>query len=356
MLVELLLGGTIGILSAYLYNKKRKPKKPRRNEPPTPIEPIPEPVEPPTPEPIEPPMVIGKLHVEGNKILDENNNQIVLKGVNIPDPQLLDTKYWDRPNITASKLANTAVNDYHAKVIRLPILPGNPEYPTEGWFLDNGEDIYFTKHLKPLVDELTAKKIYVIIDFHMMADFEDKYSKVEQFWTYIAPKFKDNPYVLYEIFNEPIRPDNWDTWKDTIAQPAYNLIRSLAPDNLILIGGPYWSSHMLGAVDNPITGTNIVYVGHIYSNQSPERWVRDYEPLLKVAPLFITEWGFEKNGTEGGDITYGIAFEEWMKKYSLSWTVWQFDFLWGPSMFNEDWSLKKSPDGMGEFVRDLLAN
>jgi len=274
--------------------------------------------------------------------------------VNIPDPQLLDTKYWDRPNITASKVAAMATDQYFAKVIRLPILPGDPRYMSEGWFQDNGEDIYFDKHLKPLVDEITAKGIYVIIDLHYMSDYTELYSKVEEFWAYMAPKFKDNPYVLYEIFNEPIRPDDWNTWKNAIAQPAYNLIRSLAPDTLILVGGPYWSSHMLGAVDNPITGTNVVYVGHIYSNQSPERWVRDYEPVIAKYPMFITEWGFEKDGTEGGDITYGIAFEEWMRKQGLSWTVWQFDFLWGPSMFNSDWTLKKSPDGMGEFVRDLL--
>jgi len=275
--------------------------------------------------------------------------------VNIADPQLLDTKYWDRPDMTASKVANMATDQYFAKVIRLPILPGDPRYMMEGWFQDNGEDIYFNKHLKPLVDELTSKGIYVIIDLHLVQDYAELYPKVEQFWSYIAPKFKDNPYVLYEIFNEPIRPDDWNTWKTAIAQPAYDLIRSLAPDNLVLVGGPYWSSHMAGAATNPVVGTNIVYVGHIYSNQSESRWVTNYEPVIAKYPMFITEWGFETGGTQGGDINFGESLEAWLSKHNLSWTVWNFDILWGPRMFYNDWSLREGPGGMGVFVKDLLA-
>ncbi len=172
----------------------------------------------------------------------------------------------------------------------------------------------------------------------------------------MAPKYKNNPYVLYEVFNEPILPDNWSTWKTTIAQPAVNLIRSLAPDNLVLVGGPYWSSHMAGAATDPVIGTNLVYVGHIYSNQGATAWAKNYEPTIAKYPMFITEWGFETGGTEGGDINYGIAFEAWMKKYNLSWTCWSFDTQWGPRMFNSDWTLKDAPAGMGYFVRDLLLN
>lgn len=295
------------------------------------------------------------LQVQGNKIVNEQGVLVILKGVNIADPQHLNTKHNERPNVNARSVALSATDTYFAKVIRLPILPGNARYPNEGWFsATSGGDKYFNKHILPLVNTLTSKGIYVIIDLHYISDYSDLYPKVKKFWTYMAPKFKNNPYVIYEIFNEPIFPDNWSIWKNTIAQPATNLIRSLAPNNLILIGGPYWSSHIAGAATNPVIGNNVVYVAHVYSNQTVSVWERQYVPVLKKSPLFITEWGFEQNGTENGTLTYGEQFESWMRLHDLSWTAWSFDTVWGPRMFNSDWSLKNSPEGMGTFVRDLL--
>jgi len=297
----------------------------------------------------------GWLKVQNNKIINDLGTQVILKGVNIADPEQLNTKPWERPNITASSVANSATDQYFAKVIRLPILPGNSTYPNEGFFSKtNGWDKYFNNHIKPLVDELTSKGIYVIIDLHYISDYQNLFSNVSAFWTYMAPKFAGNPKVFYEIFNEPILPDDWTTWKNTIAQPITNIIRSFAPNNLILVGGPYWSSHISGAASNPVTGTNIVYIGHVYSNQTSSMWDQSYGSVIAKYPLFISEWGFETGGTEGGDLTYGQNFENWMRANNLGWTVWSFDILWGPRMFNSDWSLKTGPGGMGTFVRDLL--
>ena len=306
----------------------------------------------PTPTPIS---TTGWLKVLGNKILNDLGQQVILKGVNIADPQHLDTKTWERPNVTARSVAASATDQYFAEVIRIPILPGSASYPNEGFFsTTNGWDVYFKKHLEPLVNEITAKGIYVIIDLHYISDYQNLFPKVSAFCNYMAPKFNNNPKVMYEIFNEPILPDDWATWKNTIAQPATDLIRKLAPNNIILVGGPYWSSHMAGAATNPVTGNNIVYIGHVYSNQTPTMWDQRYGPVIAKYPLFISEWGFEQGGTEGGDITYGQKFEAWMSANNLGWTVWSFDTLWGPRMFNSDWSLKSGTGGMGVFVRDLL--
>ena len=303
-----------------------------------------------------PPVEGAWLRVVGNKIVNSAGAPVVLKGVNIADPQHLDTKYWERPNVTARTIANSATDQFKAKVIRLPILPGDPAYPNEGFFSSTtGWDSYFKNHIEPLVLELTSKGIYVIIDLHYVSNYDTLYSKVEAFWKFMAPKFANNPYVFYEIFNEPIYPDNWSTWKTTIAQPIVNLIRAVAPNNLVLVGGPYWSSHISGAATDPVIGNNIVYVGHVYSNQSSSLWESRYGVVADKYPVFITEWGFEQGGTEGGDINYGQTFEAWMRSRGLGWTVWSFDILWGPRMFNADWTLKPAPGGMGEFVRDLLA-
>ena len=303
------------------------------------------------------PVLNNWLNVSGNKILNSAGQPVQLKGVSIADPEVLDLKTWERPNVSARGIASLATDTFNAKVIRLPILPGNPAYPNEGFFsATNGWDKYFNNHILPVVTDLTNKGVYVIIDLHYVSDYSALYPQVESFWKYMAPKFANNPYVFYEIFNEPILPDNWATWKSTIAQPIVNLIRTYAPNNLILVGGPYWSSHISGAATDAVVGTNLVYIAHVYSNQtSVTLWESRYGAVADKFPLFITEWGFESGGTEGGDLTWGQSFHSWMLGRGLSWTAWCFDTLWGPRMFNPDWTLKTSPTGMGEFVRDSLA-
>jgi len=323
------------------------------------VEPTPTPTPTPAPDPAprDPSSDVPAsfLRVVGNKIVDANNVQVVFKGVNIADPQHLDTKANERPGVTARSVASLATDTYFAKVVRIPILPGNPNYPTEGWFSPtNGGESYFLKHVQPLVDELTSKGIYVIIDLHYVSNYDTLYSKAAEFWTYMAPKFKDNPYVMYEIFNEPILPDSWSTWKQTMAQPIVNLIRQAAPYNLVLVGGPYWSSHMSGAVTDPVIGENLVYVAHIYSNQGPTSWSKNYGVLPDYSPMFVTEWGYETGGTEGGNFAWGDSLVTWMDQKKMSWTAWCFDPLWGPRMVDNNWNLLIGDGHMGGHVRDLL--
>lgn len=297
------------------------------------------------------------LKVEKNQIVDSHGNPVVLRGVAIADPEHLNTKKWERPGVSARSIANVATSEFKAQVVRIPILPGENKYPDEGFFSKkNGRNIYIEKHLRPLVQELTEKKIYVILDLHFVSDFIKVKKQVFEFWKLVAPEFKSNPYVIYEIFNEPIYPDDWSLWKNEIADPVVALIREQAPDNLILVGGPLWSSSLRGALASPILGKNVAYSVHIYSNQGFETWDFKYGELAKTYPIFVTEWGFEPGGTEGGDLSYGKKLVDWMEKRELSWTVWGFDNIWGPRVFNEDWSIKKDSQGMGEFVRTRLSS
>ena len=161
--------------------------------------------------------------------------------------------------------------------------------------------------------------------------------------------------MIYEIYNEPIYPDDWNKWKSEIAQPAVDLVRGHAPDNLIIVGGPLWSAHMAGAIDNPIVGKNIVYTAHIYSNQWPSQITKNFGRSIEELPFFVTEWGFESGGTEGGNKSgYGAPFAQWMADHQFSWTVWCFDTRWGPRMFDSNWQLLSGDGGMGTFVQDLL--
>jgi endoglucanase len=341
----------------------------------------------------------GKLSVKKNKItamIGKKERAVRMRGVNVADPQFLDIKHNERPRVNALSVTNLAVTEFSAEVIRLPILPGT-ENEKEGWFgsINTRDKNYFNDHIKPLVEKLTKDEIYVIIDLHYVKKFDvaDSFfhQNIMDFWRFMAPKFKDNEYVLYELFNEPsnecencydtgrvgreARHKLWKQWKLFI-QPVVNLVRSKAPDNLIIVGGPGWSHFMDGAVENDghISGGNIVYAFHSYAATSREQLKAFVEPILSDYPVFVSEWGFEHGATEcGSRESYGAMFLDWMNKNRLSWTVWNFDVLWEPRMFKraekidydirKNWELLVEVDPktghtmqMGQFVKDALSN
>lgn len=300
-------------------------------------------------------IVPGRLHVDGRFLKDDAGNTVILRGVNVPDPRQLNNKRRIRPGITALKLVEKAVLDYHAQVIRLPIQPDGDKWLST---IERREK-YFQDHVDPVVKYLTNLGIYVILDFHLVSDYAGLWPKVAEFWNFFAPKFKDNPYVLYEILSDPINPDDWNTWVTEIARPAVELIREHAPHNLIVVGGPARCSHMNGAAQNPVPGENILYSAHIFPDQSPEMWQRNFGAVMEKFPLFVTAWGYEnglhtKEKDRGTTTAHGIPFSEWLNANQLSWTAWVFDFEWGPRMFDKNWNLLGGENGLGVLVRDLL--
>jgi len=294
-------------------------------------------------------------YVEGKYIKDYEGKILQLKGVSVIDPEIMNTKRGDK---NAASIITDAVNNYHANVIRIPVLP-NPDSGegTSGFFAN--PDSYFNNHLNPVITVCKELGVYVIIDLHYLsdynADFRDNY--IIPFWDYIAPKYKDSPNVIFEIFNEPINPDNWNTWLEVVAQPVVDKIRNHAPNNLIIVGGPRWSQNMSGAADNPVKGENIIYTAHVYPEHPSASWETNYGAIASKYPVFVTEWGYEKGAvspTSGTTSEFGVPFSNWMREKELHWTAFSFDNHWFPRMFNNDWSLKTGEDGMGVFIQKLL--
>lgn len=140
----------------------------------------------------------------------------------------------------------------------------------------------------------------------------------------MAARYKDNPYILFEIFNEPVTGASgsqaeWDKWKG-FAQEIVDLIRQTAPENIVLVGGPHYSQHMRGAVANPVSGKNIAYVAHIYpggyyphadgrSGNHVDYWEYNAGIVADHFPVVVTEWGFgsaEYRETQGELATFGL--------------------------------------------------
>jgi endoglucanase len=300
-----------------------------------------------------PPHGLLPLHTDGRFIKDSTGKTVILRGVAVADLKEVDTMRAPMKLATLLDLVGDASQGWYARVVRLTVYP--PDYLPD-------PDGYFTNYLKPAVDHATARGLYAIVDWHEIGDAAPADQETRQFWAKAAPAFASYPNVLYEVFNESedLNDTSWATWKAN-AQPWVDQIRGDAPDNIILIGAPFWTQDIDGAVSEPFVGSNLAYVGHIYPGISPSVWGPGgaFTQVAAVRPMMITEWGYRDGGTDptnGTEASFGDALKAWIEAQRVGWTAWCADTIWDSTMFNAaDWSLRVGPGEMGGFTKDWLA-
>ncbi|MBK7456073.1 MAG: cellulase family glycosylhydrolase [Anaerolineales bacterium] len=294
------------------------------------------------------------LSISGRDIKDPDGKTVILRGVSLVDISVANSR--TRNASLLIDMATDNANGWYARVIRLPVYP-NAIDGQPGWIAD--PDGYFTKHLDPAVQHCISRQVYCIIDWHYIKDYNSQGvdTATRAFWNYVAPKYADSPNVIFELYNEPIYPDDWRTWKKT-AQPWVDIMRASAPKNLILVGGPRWSQNVSEAAADPFSGGNLVYAAHIYPEHGGANiWDSWFGDSSKTVPYFITEWGWQQGGslpTSGTKSGFGVPFSAYLDSKGVSWTAWVFDDFWQPMMFDRSWNLLGGENYMGQFTKDLL--
>ena len=288
---------------------------------------------------------LPRLHVEGNTLKAADGNLVTLRGVS------LCSLSWADPVAFIKALGN-GEDGWRPHVIRLPVQPAE-------WDRIGPKD-YIAQHLDPAIRECRRSGVYCIVDWHEIADWNDAAvgRKLESFWRTIAPRYKDDPFVLYEIFNEPIAPrdrtrENWLAFRKR-AQKWVDMVREKAPETVLLIGSPYWSQMPAFAAQDPFRGDNLVYVLHLYHGWSPGTWDDLFGNSARTIPLFVSEWGWSSLLRNRLQPFYGTraGYAEPLRAYldarpQISWTAWSYDKECGPAMIGKD-------KDMGLFVHDWL--
>lgn len=258
----------------------------------------------------------GWLHIEENKILNENNEIVQMVGVSTHDP------YWYGYNITEDNL-KTIKETWGVNVIRLAMFT-NPKM--KGYIADpdNRKEL-----IKKYVDMIIEQDMYVIIDWHILDDNDPTTYKKEaiEFFDEMSKEYKDSPNVMYEICNEP----NGEkvTWTKVIkpyAEEVISTIRKNSPNSIVIVGLANWSRDTQSAINNPIDKENLLYAVHTYMGNDFE----EVEENLKLAikeklPIIITECA-ATDGSGDGHL-YLDFFKKWVDyidSNGISWIVWQF--------------------------------
>lgn len=265
---------------------------------------------------------IARLHVSDGMLNTENNEIITLRGMSTHGLG------WFPRYINSSALATLKENG--ANVIRLAMYSDtNDGYLEEPYNLDF---VYIG------IENAIANDMYVIVDWHILDDYNPLMHKDEaiSFFEEISGYYKDTPNVIYEICNEP----NGDTtWEDVYAyaMEVIPVIRENAPDSVILVGSPSYSTAIYEAMEHPLPFENLMYSYHKYvdvsQNEPPEMYWLE-KAVEEKFPVFVTEWGIAYkeesylNSQQSYDDTMELQMEpayiflNFLEDNNISWCGW----------------------------------
>lgn len=248
----------------------------------------------------------SKLSVEGTFLVNGKGEKIVLQGISFGWHN-----WW--PRFYNASVVKQLKQEWNCTVVRAAM-----GVEPDGAYLNNPERAIAC--VTAVADEAIKNNMYVIIDWHSHGIHTEE---AKEFFIKMANRYRDSPYVIYEIFNEPVE-DSWETVK-AYSEEVIRVIRAIDTDNVILVGTPHWDQDVHLAADNPIAGyKNIMYTLHFYAATHGQylRERADYA-LSKGLPLFVSECaGMEASGDGPVNRQEWDAWCNWMQKHDISWVCW----------------------------------
>lgn len=335
----------------------------------------------------------GKMpYVRGTQLIDTSGHPFVLHGAQI-ESSLIFANSWGNPKKSPTTVLNSKVfqvmaQDWKMNALRLPL---------SNWLYAK-DPVAYMSVVDPIIQEANAAGLYVVIDLHDNAKSGSPYGpgtdvpKTEDitFWKAIAAHFKDNPMVMFDVFNEPQAPD-WRTWLHgggtvngaTVVgfQDLVDAIRSVGAKQIIVvepgskIGGPDSAGGWSTIGNDTIKDPNIVYSLHTYSTISlpPDQQDAKWGPILNHYPIYYGEWAFLPNSftpIQCRNVPHDQAdqavtgFLQYMASRDASWTAWSFTPLhliqnlttFTPTTLDIPWTCGDTSidAGMGEIVKQYL--
>ena len=331
------------------------------------------------------------LKVVGNQLLYGNDQLARLRGVNCAGME------WStNGDGHILKTVEVAVKDWHANLIRLPL-------SQDRWFgkapEQKDDGVAYRALVGQLVDLCSTNNAYIILDLHWsnagewgknigQHNLPDTNSIT--FWKDIAQVYKDNPAVLFDLYNEPAHI-TWDQWfkgglmtetnkqtnnvkitltYESVGMPVLvNAIRSTGAKNVIVAGGISFAYEVDGILDgrqlSDPTGNGVIYAVHPYPHEYEKRgrekidkWTARMEIFAQKLPIIATEfgsmeskWPFPKTW-DYNDEKWNREMIDVLEAHHWSWTAWDFHTTAWPCLIS-DWNYTPTPH-FGVWVKQAL--
>jgi hypothetical protein len=166
------------------------------------------------------------LRIDGNRLVDARGESIRLVGVNRSGAEyacIQDFGIFDGPTDDRSIAAMVA---WRINAVRLPL-------NEDCWLAINGapaqySGVLYRAAVVDYVNRLHQAGLYVVLDLHwsapgrVQATGQQRMADLDHspaFWSSVAGTFRDDPNVLFDVFNEP-HDINWECWRDGCVMPG----------------------------------------------------------------------------------------------------------------------------------------
>lgn len=252
---------------------------------------------------------VSPLHVEGLYLMNAKGDTVVLNG-----PSLGWHSNWGRFYNDSTIMAFK--EKWGANITRAAIGAHTSGDVINCYDADSADAM--TK-LFTVIDAAIANDMYIICDWH---SHENRLADARKFFTAVTDKYGDTPNILYEIWNEPTEVE-WQEIKD-YASEIIPLIRSKAPNSVIIVGTPRWDQDVDIASESPLEFDNLLYSVHYYAASHGDDYrAKAEKAIANGLPLIVSECGSMEN-TGDGPIDYE-SWGKWMKladRHKLSVLMW----------------------------------
>ncbi len=225
---------------------------------------------------------IADFQVIGTKIYDPNGQEFIAKGVNVFTWDGTDNidNYIDTWGFNTVRIPNYLLGGY-----------GQP-HPADDGYATN----------RAIVDAYTDKGAVVVFDAHdrIGSYYEgEELEMLKDYWRTMAQEFKDNPYVWFNLHNEPgnasAQPEKWVSYH----RELIDIIRAEGAQNTIVVDGETWGQDyqtrtILNKAGEVMEGNeNIMFSLHIYDQWTDGSEIGGYIDQLHAEniPVMIGEYG-----------------------------------------------------------------
>ncbi|MEV0258094.1 cellulase family glycosylhydrolase [Streptomyces sp. NPDC050732] len=328
------------------------------------------------------------LRAHGNKLVDAAGNTRRLLGVNRSGGEFACVQGWGFFDGPVDDASVRAIADWKANTVRIPL-------NEECWLgTGNIDPRYGGANYRAAIDELVQRVqkhgMTPVVELHWShgqytgnsAGCHDVHASCQkpmpnarytpEFWTSVARTYKNDPEVVFDLFNEPYpdratptTADAWTCWRDggrcpgigyEVAgmQDLLDAVRATGARNLVLAAGIAYANDLSGwlrhAPRDP--ARNLAAAWHVYNFNTcadEDCWNRTLAPVAARVPLVAGEIG--ENTCSHGFIDRVMKWFDDRGLSYLGWTWNAWDCSSGPALIS---SYDGTPTPFGIGLRDHL--
>ena len=293
-----------------------------------------------------PPSSSLSIAVSGNRLVSGSGAPIRLLGVNVQAPWVGNSgpisSFWQ----TQGSILAT----YNANVVRIPL-------DEDCWLNINGQASQdggsscsaYPSDVLAMVNGLHAAGLYAILDLQFTGPGSTPSTNngtpmpdadhATAFWQSVATTFKDDPAVLFDLFNEPTA-GTWSCWLNGCDTGSYNVVGFQSLINTVRAAGATTQPIMLGGLDysNDLSewlanepsdsSKSLVASFHNYGDNSCNNtscWASTVETTNSSVPVVTGEFGEGVNGAVNCAHTFVDSWMSWADGFQISYLAWWYD-------------------------------